>query len=334
MLTILEGYIQQKGIRYCRLDGSTDREIREISIEQFQNASPENNASIQIFLLSTRAGGVGLNLQQADTVILFDSDWNPQQDLQAISRVHRIGQTKPVLILRLLSAGPADDIISVDEYILQKARRKLLTEKKVIADGQFNSLTTTPASTSSFDSDGMFEMFGEEDESPSWLKDNATYEEETTVDFSIEKMVSTLFAKKLHSPIKSSSLRTDNEPGEFVIEELTMNPQSITKLLQRNRDDAQIYSLSINWPLKFSGEWKPWLKLLKPWRNDKKESKSAPNQSKKQQGDSRYQLEDLTRSRRTNIKRKFYGEQLDMVSIVSFLLFSVKLDHLLFSLVR
>jgi hypothetical protein len=88
--------------------------------------------SSSIFLLSTRAGGVGINLQAADTVILFDSDWNPQMDLQAMSRSHRLGQLKPVLVLRLLSAGPNNGR-SIEQIQLRKASAKLETERVVFS---------------------------------------------------------------------------------------------------------------------------------------------------------------------------------------------------------
>merc|ERR1712020_786231 len=89
-----------------------------------------------IFLLSTRAGGLGLNLQTADTVIIFDSDWNPHQDLQAQDRAHRIGQRNEVRVLRLMT------INSVEERILAAARYKLNMDEKVIQAGMFNQRST------------------------------------------------------------------------------------------------------------------------------------------------------------------------------------------------
>lgn len=86
-------------------------------------------AACSLFLLSTRAGGVGINLVAADTVILFDSDWNPQQDLQAQDRVHRIGQTKPVLVFRLVSGN------TIESKMLQKASQKRKLETLVIGKG-------------------------------------------------------------------------------------------------------------------------------------------------------------------------------------------------------
>lgn len=87
MLDILEDYCRIRGFAYCRLDGTTATEDRERQIEAFNKPG----STIPIFLLSTRAGGLGTNLTAADTVILYDSDWNPQADLQAMDRAHRIG---------------------------------------------------------------------------------------------------------------------------------------------------------------------------------------------------------------------------------------------------
>ncbi|KFM63248.1 SWI/SNF-related matrix-associated actin-dependent regulator of chromatin subfamily A member 5, partial [Stegodyphus mimosarum] len=90
MLDILEDYVIWRGFKYCRLDGQTPHEDRERQINDFNKP----NSDKFIFMLSTRAGGLGINLATADIVILFDSDWNPQVDLQAMDRAHRIGQTK------------------------------------------------------------------------------------------------------------------------------------------------------------------------------------------------------------------------------------------------
>lgn len=99
VLDILEDFCHYRDYDYCRIDGSTSSEDRDAQMREF-NAE---GSSKFIFLLSTRAGGLGINLQTADIVILFDSDWNPQMDLQAQDRAHRIGQKKPVHVYR---SGP------------------------------------------------------------------------------------------------------------------------------------------------------------------------------------------------------------------------------------
>mmetsp|Transcript_32092 Transcript_32092/g.59281 ORF Transcript_32092/g.59281 Transcript_32092/m.59281 type:complete len:1243 (-) Transcript_32092:257-3985(-) len=121
MLNILEDYCILRGWRYCRFDGGTPRAQRNHIINRF-NAP---GSDVFIFLMSTRSGGLGINLQTADTCILYDSDWNPQPDLQAMARVHRIGQTKTVHIYRMLSAG------TVEERIVERAEKKLYLDQMV-----------------------------------------------------------------------------------------------------------------------------------------------------------------------------------------------------------
>lgn len=129
-LDILEAYLQDlREHLTCRIDGSIPHEDRQAQIDAFNNDS-----DYKIFLLSTRAGGQGINLTAADTVILFDSDWNPQQDLQAMDRAHRIGQTRPVIVYRLATKG------TVEEVLLEKAGRKRKLEKLVIRGGRFRGL--------------------------------------------------------------------------------------------------------------------------------------------------------------------------------------------------
>ncbi|CEG70965.1 hypothetical protein RMATCC62417_06772 [Rhizopus microsporus] len=130
MLDILEDWATDiKGWKICRLDGSVPQESRRQQIEEFSDPKSDT----MLFLLSTRAGGLGINLTAADTVVIFDSDWNPQMDLQAQDRVHRIGQTKPVLIYRLVAAK------TVEAKILEKATAKRRLEKLVISKGKFKS---------------------------------------------------------------------------------------------------------------------------------------------------------------------------------------------------
>ncbi|KAH8049550.1 helicase [Aureococcus anophagefferens] len=99
MLDILEDFMVMRAYDYCRIDGKTAHELREEYIDAYNAPNSEKFA----FLLSTRAGGLGINLQTADTCVLYDSDWNPQADLQAMDRCHRIGQTKPVHVYRLVT---------------------------------------------------------------------------------------------------------------------------------------------------------------------------------------------------------------------------------------
>ena len=107
---------------YQRLDGSVQGEQRRRAVSAF-NAE---NSDDFCFLLSTRAGGLGINLTSADTVIIYDSDWNPQSDLQAQARAHRIGQKKEVNIYRLVTAS------TVEEDIIERAKKKMILDHLVI----------------------------------------------------------------------------------------------------------------------------------------------------------------------------------------------------------
>ena len=132
IMNIMEDFLRLRGLQYLRLDGSTKSDDRSELLAQF-NAP---NSPYFCFLLSTRAGGLGLNLQTADTVIIYDSDWNPHQDLQAQDRAHRIGQKNEVRILRLISSN------SVEEKILERANYKLDMDGKVIQAGKFDNKST------------------------------------------------------------------------------------------------------------------------------------------------------------------------------------------------
>lgn len=132
LLNILEVYLQMYNFKYMRLDGSTKTEERGKLLADFNKKDSE----YFIFLLSTRAGGLGLNLQTADTVIIFDSDWNPQMDQQAEDRAHRIGQKNEVRVFVLVSVG------SIEEEILDRAKQKMGIDAKVIQAGLFNNTST------------------------------------------------------------------------------------------------------------------------------------------------------------------------------------------------
>uniref|UniRef100_A0A3P8TG81 Chromodomain helicase DNA binding protein 2 n=1 Tax=Amphiprion percula TaxID=161767 RepID=A0A3P8TG81_AMPPE len=122
MLDILAEYLAKKRYPFQRLDGSIRGEIRKQALDHFNAEGSEDFC----FLLSTRAGGLGINLASADTVVIFDSDWNPQNDLQAQARAHRIGQKKQVNIYRLVTKG------TVEEDIIERAKKKMVLDHLVI----------------------------------------------------------------------------------------------------------------------------------------------------------------------------------------------------------
>ncbi|TMW58329.1 hypothetical protein Poli38472_011917 [Pythium oligandrum] len=129
LMHVLEDYFNYRGFRYLRLDGSTSADEREQRMFMFN--APDS--PFFIFLLSTRAGGLGLNLATADTVIIFDSDWNPAMDAQAQDRAHRIGQKNEVRVFRLVTNSP------VEEKILARATDKMNMNNLVVEAGKFNN---------------------------------------------------------------------------------------------------------------------------------------------------------------------------------------------------
>ncbi|ANQ08079.1 Uncharacterized protein PCOAH_00023630 [Plasmodium coatneyi] len=128
VLDIIDDYCRWKKYEYLRIDGSTVGDERQIRINQFN----EPNSKYFIFLLSTRAGGIGINLTTADIVILFDSDYNPQMDIQAMDRAHRIGQKKKVIVYRFVTQN------SVEEKIVERAAKKLKLDSLIIQKGKLN----------------------------------------------------------------------------------------------------------------------------------------------------------------------------------------------------
>jgi DNA helicase INO80 len=124
MIDLMEEYLTYRNYKYCRLDGSTKLEDRRDTVADFQT-KPE----IFVFLLSTRAGGLGINLTSADTVIFYDSDWNPTIDSQAMDRAHRLGQTRQVTVYRMITRG------TIEERIRKRALQKEEVQRVVISGG-------------------------------------------------------------------------------------------------------------------------------------------------------------------------------------------------------
>uniref|UniRef100_A0A8C2KEZ6 Chromatin-remodeling ATPase INO80 n=1 Tax=Cyprinus carpio TaxID=7962 RepID=A0A8C2KEZ6_CYPCA len=133
MIDLLEEYMVYRKHTYMRLDGSSKISERRDMVADFQSRT-----DIFVFLLSTRAGGLGINLTAADTVIFYDSDWNPTVDQQAMDRAHRLGQTKQVTVYRLICKG------TIEERILQRAKEKSEIQRMVISGGNFKPDTLKP----------------------------------------------------------------------------------------------------------------------------------------------------------------------------------------------
>ncbi|KAI9849806.1 MAG: hypothetical protein M1837_000018 [Sclerophora amabilis] len=136
LLDILEDYCVFRDYKYCRIDGSTAHEDRISAIDDYNKPGSEKF----IFLLTTRAGGLGINLTSADTVVLYDSDWNPQADLQAMDRAHRIGQTKQVKVYRFVTEN------AIEEKVLERAAQKLRLDQLVIQQGRAQQQAKAAAS--------------------------------------------------------------------------------------------------------------------------------------------------------------------------------------------
>ncbi|KAI4215461.1 MAG: hypothetical protein LQ351_001930 [Letrouitia transgressa] len=142
-LDILEEWaVTLRGWKVCRIDGGVSADERTAQIEEFNKTPPRTKKKkdgkdddVRLFLLSTRAGGLGINLTAADTVILYDSDWNPQLDLQAQDRAHRIGQTRPVIVYRLATKA------TVEQTLLEKADGKRRLERVVIRRDKFRTFS-------------------------------------------------------------------------------------------------------------------------------------------------------------------------------------------------
>ncbi|KAK0644522.1 SNF2 family N-terminal domain-containing protein [Cercophora newfieldiana] len=126
LLDILEDYCVFRQYKYCRIDGGTAHEDRIAAIDEYNKPGSDKF----VFLLTTRAGGLGINLTSADIVVLYDSDWNPQADLQAMDRAHRIGQTKQVVVYRFVTDN------AIEEKVLERAAQKLRLDQLVIQQGR------------------------------------------------------------------------------------------------------------------------------------------------------------------------------------------------------
>ena len=129
-LDLIQEYLKREGMRYERLDGNVSREDRDAAMARFQAAQTHGDDSAPfVFILSTRAGGLGITLTAADTAIIYDSDWNPQNDLQAMARCHRIGQTKEVTIYRLLTTN------TYESRLFEVSSKKQGLDDAILGDG-------------------------------------------------------------------------------------------------------------------------------------------------------------------------------------------------------
>lgn len=200
LINILDDYCRYRNYKFCRIDGSTSRDDRDMMIERFQS---ENNNDTFIFLLSTRSGGIGINLHAANTVIIYDSDWNPQVDLQAIDRAHRIGQTKEVTVYRFVTEG------TVEEKIIERAAKKLKIDHLIIQKGVTIQNNPSALELNNMIHFGAKEIFSEE-------------ENDSTINIDIDQLIKysenktdeiTGKLKKLEEKLNISNLSLSSNPN-------------------------------------------------------------------------------------------------------------------------
>merc|ERR1712088_922786 len=153
MLDLLEDFLDGINLRYERIDGGITGSMRQEAIDRFNKP----NADQFVFLLSTRAGGLGINLATADTVIIYDSDWNPHNDIQAFSRAHRIGQQNKVMIYRFVTRN------TVEERVTQVAKKKMMLTHLVVQPGMGGKANLSKQEIDDILKFGTEELFKEEE---------------------------------------------------------------------------------------------------------------------------------------------------------------------------
>ena len=175
MLDLMEDFLDGEGYKYERIDGGVTGTLRQEAIDRFNAPGAEQFC----FLLSTRAGGLGINLYTADTVFIYDSDWNPHNDIQALSRAHRIGQKNKVMIYRFVTRN------SVEEKVTQVAKKKMMLTHLVVQPGMGGKANLSKNEIDSILKFGTEELFNaEEGEEEGESKDDIVYD-----DAAIEKLL-------------------------------------------------------------------------------------------------------------------------------------------------
>ncbi|XP_041963120.1 chromodomain-helicase-DNA-binding protein 4 isoform X2 [Alosa sapidissima] len=249
MLDLLEDFLENEGYKYERIDGGVTGSMRQEAIDRF-NAP---GAPQFVFLLSTRAGGLGINLATADTVIIYDSDWNPHNDIQAFSRAHRIGQNKKVMIYRFVTKA------SVEERITQVAKKKMMLTHLVVRPG----LGSKAGSMSKQELDdilkfGTEELFKdelgrmpdgdtkEEDSSVIHYDDKAIdrlldRNQDATEDNEMQSMNEYLSSFKVAQYVVKDEDEEEEEEREIIKQEESVDPDYWEKLLRHHYEQHQEY---------------------------------------------------------------------------------------------
>uniref|UniRef100_A0A8C5FYC0 Chromodomain-helicase-DNA-binding protein 5-like n=1 Tax=Gouania willdenowi TaxID=441366 RepID=A0A8C5FYC0_GOUWI len=249
MLDLLEDFLEFEGYKYERIDGGITGGLRQEAIDRFNAPGAQQFC----FLLSTRAGGLGINLASADTVVIYDSDWNPHNDIQAFSRAHRIGQNRKVMIYRFVTRG------SVEERITQVAKRKMMLTHLVVRPG----LGSKTGSMSKQELDdilkfGTEELFKNEMEAARTMGDNKDGEEgnvihydddaisklldrsqDATEDTEIQNMNEYLSSFKVAQYVVKEEDEEEEVEREIIKQEENVDPDYWEKLLRHHYEQQQ-----------------------------------------------------------------------------------------------
>ncbi|XP_061112240.1 chromodomain-helicase-DNA-binding protein 4-like isoform X3 [Conger conger] len=196
MLDLLEDFLENEGYKYERIDGGITGGMRQEAIDRFNAPGAPQFA----FLLSTRAGGLGINLATADTVIIYDSDWNPHNDIQAFSRAHRIGQNRKVMIYRFVTKA------SVEERITQVAKKKMMLTHLVVRPG----LGSKTGSMSKQELDDILK-FGTEELFKDEIGEGDNKEEDSSVIHYDDKAIDRLLDRNQDATEDTAEIQSMNE---------------------------------------------------------------------------------------------------------------------------
>uniref|UniRef100_A0A672T449 Chromodomain-helicase-DNA-binding protein 4-like n=1 Tax=Sinocyclocheilus grahami TaxID=75366 RepID=A0A672T449_SINGR len=243
MLDLLEDFLENEGYKYERIDGSITGGMRQEAIDRFNAPGAPQFA----FLLSTRAGGLGINLATADTVVIYDSDWNPHNDIQAFSRAHRIGQNKKVMIYRFVTKA------SVEERITQVAKKKMMLTHLVVRPG----LGSKTGSMSKQELDdilkfGTEELFKDEAEGENKEEDSSVIHyddkaidrlldrnQDATDDTEIQSMNEYLSSFKVAQYVVKDEEEEEEVQREIIKQEESVDPDYWEKLLRHHYEQQQ-----------------------------------------------------------------------------------------------
>ncbi|XP_041811122.1 chromodomain-helicase-DNA-binding protein 4a isoform X3 [Chelmon rostratus] len=243
MLDLLEDFLENEGYKYERIDGGITGGMRQEAIDRFNAPGAQQFA----FLLSTRAGGLGINLATADTVIIYDSDWNPHNDIQAFSRAHRIGQNKKVMIYRFVTKA------SVEERITQVAKKKMMLTHLVVRPG----LGSKTGSMSKQELDdilkfGTEELFKDEGEGENKEEDSSVIHyddkaidrlldrnQDATDDTELQSMNEYLSSFKVAQYVVKDEEEEEEVQREIIKQEESVDPDYWEKLLRHHYEQQQ-----------------------------------------------------------------------------------------------